>query len=226
MQTLQEVAYDHIIKLIKMKKIDPEKIYSETKMAKQIGVSRTPFRDAIHRLAQDGYLDIIPSKGFRIHQLTLKDVDETFQMRSAIEGYCTLQITKEYQLDASKVLFSRLDELLFQMKRIMKTSHLKEEFWEYDYRFHVEIVHHLNNDLFNRTFESYMYRIERLAMLSLEHEERMENTITEHEDILNVMKSGDVTRIMEVTLRHMENPHDINIDDLNSMNAKKIPDIL
>lgn len=218
MRTLQELVYEHIIKLIKTKEIEPKKIYSETKMAKQLGVSRTPFRDAIHRLAQDGYIDIIPSKGFCIHQLTLKDVDETFQMRSAIEGYCTLQITKDYESDSSKVLFSKLDELLFQMKRIMKTTHKKEEFWEYDHKFHIEIVHHLNNELFDRTFDSYMFRIERLAMLSLSHEERMENTIAEHTDILNVMKAGDTTRIMEVTMRHMDNPHEINTEDLNSMN--------
>lgn len=218
MQTLQELVYEHIIKLIKTKEIEPKKIYSETKMAKQLGVSRTPFRDAIHRLAQDGYIDIIPSKGFCIHQMTLKDVDETFQMRSAIEGYCTLQITREYQSDSSKVLFSKLDELLFQMKRIMKTSHSKEEFWEYDYRFHVEIVHQLNNELFNRTFESYMYRIERLAMLSLSHKERMENTLAEHTDILNTMKAGDQEKIILVTLKHMEIPHEINIEDIEDLN--------
>ncbi len=217
MVSLQQQAYDHIKKMIESNELKSQEIYSETRFAKEIGISRTPFRDAIHRLAQDGYLDIIPSKGFRVHQLTPKDVDETFQMRSAIEGYCTLQITREYQTPKAIRLFSDLDELVFQMSRILKTTHSIDEFWDYDHRFHIAIVHYMENELFNRMFDTYMYRIQKLASLSLSHEGRMENTFAEHSAILEVMKCGDSSRIMEVTLQHMENPHDINMEDLQTI---------
>ena len=65
------------------------------RLAKELGISRTPFRDAIHRLAQEGYIDIIPSKGFRLHQITERDVIETFQIRTALETYCTMQIARD-----------------------------------------------------------------------------------------------------------------------------------
>ena len=68
-------------------------------------------RDAIHRLAQEGYIDIIPSKGFMLHQLSRKDVNETFQVRSALESYCTLQISKTFQSRNAKKLFKELDGL-------------------------------------------------------------------------------------------------------------------
>ena len=97
MKPLQTKAYEYIKECILKNSFDYDTIYSETKMAQEIGVSRTPMRDALHRLAQERYIDIIPSKGFRIHQMTRQDIIETFQIRSAIEGYCTLQITKEYQ---------------------------------------------------------------------------------------------------------------------------------
>lgn len=217
MVSLQQQAYDHIKKMIECNELKPQEIYSETRFAKEIGISRTPFRDAIHRLVHDGYLDIIPSKGFRVHQLTSQDVDETFQMRSAIEGYCTLQITRDYQMPKAVRLFSDLDELVFQMSRIIKTSHSIEEFWDYDYRFHIAIVQYMGNELFNHMFDTYMYRISRLAALSLAHEQRMENTLAEHMAILDVMKAGDISKIMEVTLQHMENPHDINMEDLHNL---------
>ena len=82
MMTLNEQAYEHLKKMITEDQLSYQEIYSETKLAKELGISRTPFRDAIHRLVQEGYIDIIPSKGFRLHQLTQQDVTETFQVRS------------------------------------------------------------------------------------------------------------------------------------------------
>lgn len=217
MESLQQKAYSHIQNMILENKLKPHEIYSETKFAREIGISRTPFRDAVHRLAQDGYLDIIPNKGFQVHTLTVQDVSETFQMRSAIEGYCTLQITRESGSPKALKLFSELDELTFQMGRILRTNHSIEEFWDYDRCFHVVIVHYMENALFNHTFDSYMYRIDRLAALSLLHKNRMENTHAEHTAILNAMKAGDVTAAMDATLRHMEIPKNINMEDLQQL---------
>ena len=60
----------------------------------------------------------------------------------------------------------------------------------------------------------FMYRMKRLAELSLAHKGRMEQTYKEHMAILNCMKNGDTSRIYEITLKHMETPRDINLEDL------------
>lgn len=84
---LQEQAYDYLKELILSGEMIENEIYSETKLASEIGISRTPIRDALQRLSQDGFIDIIPSKGFRIHQITANEIVEIFQIRSAIEGF-------------------------------------------------------------------------------------------------------------------------------------------
>ena len=137
---LNEQAYQHLQSLIMTNKLSYQKIYSETKLAKELGISRTPFRDAIHRLAQEGYIDIIPSKGFTLHQLTKKDVDETFQVRSALETYCTFQISNQADTMNAKKLFLELDLIMENLKRILETTQSIEEFSEYDFQFH---THHL-----------------------------------------------------------------------------------
>ena len=53
-----------------------------------------------------------------------------------------------------------------------------------------------------------------LAELSLSHKGRMKNTYEEHLAILNAMKSGDTENIFDVTLKHMETPRGINLEDL------------
>ena len=124
---LNEQAYQHLQNLIITNRLSYQEIYSETNLSKELGISRTPFRDAIHRLAQEGYIDIIPSKGFMLHQLSRKDVNETFQVRSALESYCTLQISKTFQSRNAKKLFKELDGIMEKLKRVLdSTQSIKE----------------------------------------------------------------------------------------------------
>ena len=58
------------------------------------------------------------------------------------------------------------------------------------------------------------YRMRRLAALSLSHKGRMEDTYQEHMAILDAMKRGDTEHIYEITLKHMEIPRGINLEDL------------
>lgn len=211
---LNEQAYQHLQSLIMTNQLSYQKIYSETKLAKELGISRTPFRDAIHRLAQEGYIDIIPSKGFTLHQLTKKDVDETFQVRSALETYCTFQISKQADTMNAKNLFLELDLIMENLRRILETTQSIEEFSEYDFQFHTKIVQYLENEQFVSIFATFMYRMKKLAVLSLSHEGRMQNTYDEHLAILNAMKRGDTENIYEITLNHMDTPRDLNLEDL------------
>lgn len=214
MLPLNEQAYQHLQKMILHNEFSYHEIYSETKLSKEIGISRTPFRDAIHRLAQEGYIDIIPSKGFRLHQITSKDVNETFQIRTALETYCTLQITKEFDNPKAQKLFSDLDWLMDNMREVRNSTHSIEEFCEYDFLFHTKIIEYLGNEQFSSIFSSFMYRMKKLAGLSLEHKGRMEQTCNEHMAILETMRNGDLEHIYEVTNTHMEIPKGINLEDL------------
>ena len=70
------------------------------------------------------------------------------------------------------------------------------------------------DEQFSNVFAMFMYRMKRLAELSLAHKGRMEQTYEEHMAILDCMKNGDTSHIYEITLKHMETPRDINLEDL------------
>lgn len=214
MISLNEQAYEHLKKLIASQKLAYNNIYSETKLSKELGISRTPFRDAVHRLVQEGYIDIIPSKGFQLHQLSKKDVTETFQIRSALEGYCTVEIAKTVSTVRAGKLLLELERLMLDMEQIMHTSHSIQNFIEYDFQFHRKIINYVANSQFSSIFEAYMYRMQRLAALSLAHKDRMEDTCMEHRAIVNTIKTGNVEQVYEATLQHMNIPKGINLEDL------------
>lgn len=211
---LNEQAYEYLKNMIMNHELSYQEIYSETKLSKKLGISRTPFRDAIHRLVQESYIDIIPSKGFQLHQLTRQDVVDTFQVRSALECYCTLEISKNASTPKAKQLFHELEMIMEKLKNILDTTQSIEDFSEYDFQFHLKIIHYLENDQFSSIFDTFMYRMQRLAALSLAHKGRMEDTYKEHLAILNGMKSGDTEHIYDITLRHMTTPKEINLEDL------------
>lgn len=214
MTTLNEQAYEHLKKMISDQHLSYHQIYSETKLAKELGISRTPFRDAIHRLVQEGYIDIIPSKGFRLHQLTRQDVVETFQVRSALETYCTMEIARNCNSRRAKQLFRELGSIMEEMKKILDTTQSIQEFSDFDFQFHTAVIRYLDNRQFSAIFDTFMYRMQRLAAMSLSHKGRMKDTYQEHLAILQAMESGDVAHIYEITLRHMDVPKGINLEDL------------
>ena len=197
MTPLNEQAYNYLQKLIMENHFSYQEVYSETKLSKELGISRTPLRDAVHRLAQEGYI-----------------VNETFQVRSALETYCTVQISKDSSTRKAKKLFKELDWIMECMNDIMETTHSIKEFSEYDFQFHTKIIDYLENEQFSNVFAMFMYRMKRLAELSLAHKGRMEQTYEEHMAILDCMKNGDTSHIYEITLKHMETPRDINLEDL------------
>lgn len=211
---LNEQAYQHLRNMITTNQLSYQGIYSETKLSKELGISRTPFRDAIHRLAQEGYIDIIPSKGFTLHQLSRKDVYETFQVRSALECYCTFQIARDVDNKKAKKLFKELHFIMENMKEILDTTQSIEDFSEYDFQFHTKIISYVENEQFSSIFDTFMYRMQKLAALSLAHKGRMKTTYDEHLAILRTMEDGDEKHIYEVTLQHMETPREINLEDL------------
>ena len=67
---------------------------------------------------------------------------------------------------------------------------------------------------FSSIFASYMYRMKRLAALSLAHRGRMENTCREHTAILDALYAGNMEQVYENTLQHMTTRRGINLEDL------------
>ena len=210
---LQVQAYESLKKMILDGELSPDTIYSETKASQELGVSRTPLRDAIHRLAQEGYIDVIPSKGFRLHHMTEKDLVETAQIRSALEGYCAVQLAERYETSEAQRVFHAMESLLRDQDAIASTTGDAEEFTRYDTEFHQRLVYSLNNSVISETFDALHYQLKQQTYLSLLVEGRMKQTVAEHKEMLDNMKNGHVRGSYLATLTHIgKAQHLINLD--------------
>jgi DNA-binding GntR family transcriptional regulator len=206
---LQLQAYEHLKQMILDGKLDSDCIYSETKIAKDLGFSRTPMRDAIQRLSQERYLDIIPSKGFQIHTLSEQDLIETYQIRCALEGFCTSQLAKDFEKPEAQAVFHTLDFLMSQQASIIETSRSILQFTELDRQFHATMVDYPGNSIISDTYSNLRHQIEDQTRLSLAKEGRLEETLKEHQAILDNIKIGAVGRTYKAILAHLEKPKEI-----------------
>lgn len=210
---LQAQAYTYVKEQILTKKLVANVLYSETKLATELGISRTPMRESLHCLSQDGYITIIPSKGFMIRQLTEKDMLESIQIRCAIEGFCTHVIVNEIESKKGQQLIKILDKLLKSMKKSKDFNDGNKAFVDYDHKFHLELVNYVGNSEFNQIFQRLMYLIHLTTSTSLAVPGRIDDTLAEHEQYFHYLKASNGDTAYGILVKHLMMPIAMRIVD-------------
>jgi len=95
--TLKEIAYEEIKKSIILGTLRPGDIYSEQALSQQLGISKTPVREALINLKIKGFIDIMPQKGFQVKRLTAKEITDIYEFRTALELAVILHVTPEIE---------------------------------------------------------------------------------------------------------------------------------
>lgn len=208
---LQEEAYACIRERIAAGELKDDVIYSETRLAAELGISRTPVKDALVRLSQEKLVDILPSRGFQLHRMTAEDVWNTCQLRTAVEGFCVLHLAHRKDTPEGAVMVEQLRQDLRQMEQIPDSS-ATEEYWAADLAFHRHLVEFSENPEFISLFESYHHRMSVIAKESFHSPNRRQAALREHRAILaaveNCRDREDLTPYHAARI-HMEASRDI-----------------
>lgn len=218
---LQVQAYDYLKDMILSGKLDPDVLYSETRMSAEIGISRTPMREAIQCLSQDGYITVVPSKGFMLRQLNEKDMEESIQIRCAIEGFCVHLAAAEIETKKGQKLLKDLEKLLQKQEKALNSKNgpsrenietgtwnknLLNQFMEYDHQFHLALIDYVGNREFRQTFQRLMYLIHLTTAGALAVPGRTEDTLKEHRLFYSCLENGDGDAAYKLMLVHLMTP--------------------
>lgn len=179
----------------------------EATLGEQMGVSRTPVREALRQLELEGLVEIIPNKGARVTGITKKDVEDIYQIRYLLEGlsarWATEHVTEE-QLE-------KMEEILYLTEFHAQKGHYAQVY-ELDSQFHELMYEASGSKLLNNILSDFHMYVTRIRKISLSNSSRSKNSTEEHRAILDAIKEHDADKAEKCAHDHVtstiRNNHD------------------
>lgn len=209
-KSLREEVYDSLKKSILHGKLKGGQRLLEEQLAHQIGISRTPVREAFHKLERDELVTRLPKGGFAVREFTKEDVEEIFGIRSALESYAAYLAT----LHISPEKISNLEKKIEETEKALKSGdddkvvQLHTEFHDLLYKScrSKKLIEMINN------FRDYFYRY-RPALLHTE--KGMRDSIEGHRQMLAAMKKKNPRLVERLVRNHLARGKEIIIKEIN-----------
>ena len=174
---------------------------NEQKLAAEIGVSRTPVREALLLLASDGLVNLIPQRGAYMPAVTGREISELMEMRGALEslGARLALASGNVPLEAMAEILARQAELPDNLE-----PEAAREFIRLDALFHQLLVDAAGNELMSRTYSKLHVRQMLVGVAALSRiTGRRRHVCEEHQEILEALKVGGVQETQQAIDRHL-----------------------
>lgn len=177
--------------------IKPDEKLNEARMAKQLGASRTPLREALNRLVSEGFLTFSKGRGFSCRSLNVDQILDLYQAREAVECKMVELACRRSTTAELKKIRSSLVDSESRYQESSKAAALAE----LDESFHLAIAELSQNAELIRMLNNLNDRVRFIRTIDLE--ERRIVTPQNHIDIIDAMIAGDVTRAVNGMQSHI-----------------------
>ncbi len=190
------LAYDHLKARIASIELRDGLFITEGEIADELGVSRTPVREAFLRLEGEGLLQLVPQKGAFVPPVSGKEIDDVMETREVIEVHCAERLARDGS-DIHRDLARIVDG---QRKQVGDV----EAFVVQDRRFHERIVDSLGNALLTDMYRALRDRQMRMGIRAVVHSpDRAKQVISEHRRIVSALRDADPVRTAEAIRTHL-----------------------
>lgn len=198
--SLVDTAYEWIRRRILDNVWPPGHRALEQEVALELGMSRTPVREALVRLQNDGLVEVVPRHGMRVLPVSPEDMREIYEVLTALECMAAEIVARRKPGDAE---LQTLTQATADMDEALARDDL-EAWAAADERFHVSLVELSGNRALANTVWNYWDRAHRARMLSLRLRPKPVNSTHEHMQMVERLRAGDVAGAAAVTRAHRE----------------------
>ena len=178
--------------------IRPGSRLTENRIAAVVGISRTPVREAFHRLESEGLIRLIPQGGYVATGLTREEVEDIFGIRSRLESYAAGLAAKNHDEDDLRELEdkNRKAQECLDSNQLEKLPRINTEFHEILYNMSkrpklIEVI---------RNFQAHTYRFRKIILSETKHAEK---SIKTHIDLVNALRRRDIDRAENLVRKHI-----------------------
>jgi DNA-binding GntR family transcriptional regulator len=212
-RTLREQVADHLRREILSSRLAPGAELSEVALARSLGISRGPLREALGQLAAEGLVTIVPRRGAVVKRLTRQEFIDAYQVREALESLAIKLAVPRLTVGAK----AELHRMAEQMERAAQAGDT-DRFFEINRQFHASLVHASGNSKLEEMHGQLVAQMGRLMKKSVELRGGMEQSASEHAAILEAVDAGDPERAAQLLEEHIEIPQRV----LRSSAAREI----
>ena len=194
---LSEKAYRLIKEKVVTLELPPSAVIDEHVLMQQLGLGRTPIREALQRLDSEGLVNIVPRRGTFVNDISVTDLQKIFELRIVLEGFCARlaarRISRE-QLETMRDILEELDDLQDGDPQTLMNI---------DKRFHRLLYIAADNefmlDILDRLYDLSL----RLWYLVLSRLREVRHSIEQHDDVLEALEQGDSDEAEAVIQKHI-----------------------
>ncbi|MDA0996863.1 MAG: GntR family transcriptional regulator [Proteobacteria bacterium] len=174
----------------------------ERKMAEQLGISRTPIREALARLEQEGFVDIQPRKGVFIKRKSLEEVLEMITVWAALESMAARLVT----VNASEAEIGSLRRMVADFNKNEARAHM-DEYSEANIRFHQRILELSKCGMLKAIADGLFLHMRAIRARAMAEADRVSRSVVDHIHIIEALESRDADLACELVRDHTMRLH-------------------
>jgi DNA-binding GntR family transcriptional regulator len=202
----QQRAYEHLKEQITLGSFAGGGFFTESVIAADLGMSRTPVREALFRLNVENLVRLIPGRGAFVPEITERTIREVMEVRVIIETYAVTKI-------GCPVPDGLLSELDVQLEQQQRTEGEPADFIRLDRSFHQTIVDACGSSLITDIYGSMRDQQMRMGVHAVvKHEGRFEAVMHEHHAIVDALRTDQVAGAVDAVRGHLRNTLEALLD--------------
>ncbi|HWI15370.1 MAG TPA: GntR family transcriptional regulator [Burkholderiales bacterium] len=197
---LHEEGVDRLRELIMQGQLAPGTKLNERVLCEQLGISRTPLREALKYLASEGLVELLPNRGAIVAPLDPARLQQIFAVLEALEGLAGELACR----NATEQQLREIRALHFEML----AHHARHELTEYfrcNQEIHIRIVEATGNEPLVQIYRSLNTNARRARYMANLSQERWDKAVEEHNEILDALTRRDAARLQRLLREHLEN---------------------
>lgn len=197
---LRDIVFENLREAIISGVLKPGERLMEIQLAEEMGVSRTPVREAIRKLELEGFVVMVPRKGAYVAGISVKDITDVFELRAALEALAA-------GLAAQRITEEELEEM--ERLLVRNTSSTEDEnldgMVEVDIDFHDIMYRASRNQRLVQIINNLREQLQRFRTTSLAHPGRMKEALVEHRKLVEAISERNVALAQSLAWEHIEN---------------------
>ena len=199
-QPLRDMVFDVLMSAIMQGQLSPGERLLEVQLADEMGVSRTPVREAIRRLELEGFVVMVPRKGAYVAGLSINDVEEVYEIRTMLETLAVRLAAQRMQ----PADYAQLDDLSEKMRATWQEGNV-DNWVSLDASFHELLYKFSRNERLVAMMNNIMEQLSRYRIISLANVEVRHNSLSEHQELIEALKRRDSEAAATAVAMHIEN---------------------